>query len=100
MRKYIHLMISMIIGICFFGAFFTLIRLFYYEQTPALQEYIFPLMIGTVLGFSIAFWRIRIREYNVRLEELVNERTADLTIANARLKREIKERLQAERELI
>ena len=83
MKKYAFLFCSVPIGITFFGIMFTLIRTFYYTAFPLLQEYIFPLLLGTFFGAGIGLWRIQTNEKNERLEITAFE----LSIANTELKR-------------
>ncbi len=58
------------------------------------------ILITVFLIYLIVRWRERIlRKRNLMLEKLINERTSDLQASNARLAKEIKDRLQAQEEL-
>jgi C4-dicarboxylate-specific signal transduction histidine kinase len=52
---------------------FTLIRIFYYGETPILQEYIFPLIMGSLFGGGIGLWRVQNTEYKKEIEGTLND---------------------------
>ena len=95
MKKHVFLFCSVSIGITFFGIMFTLIRTFYYQEFPSLQEYIFPLLLGTFFGTGIGFWRFQTNEQNKKLEIIAHE----LRIANTELERKNKKLSEAQARL-
>ena len=92
MKKPIYLIFTTSIGLTFFLIMFTIIRKFYYDATLVLQEYIFPLVIGTVFGAGIGWWRIQTNEHKENLEKLTDE----LKISNARLRHKNKELIETQ----
>ena len=79
--KYRFLLFSVSVALCFFGTVFTLIRVFYYCATPTIQEYIFPLLLGSGFGVGFGLWRIQTKTYKEKLEKMME----DLRITNKQL---------------
>ncbi len=52
---------------------YTLIRNFYFGQQPASEEYIFPLIIGSLLGGSLGLWRYQSSVYKKTVKGLMFE---------------------------
>ena len=82
LKKYRSLLSSILLGLIFFGVFFTIIRRYYYGEMPSLREYIFPAIMGTLFGGGIGLYRIQNNEYKKKIEKMV----ADLKTSNANLK--------------
>ncbi len=69
MKKISYFSYPAAIGVILFVIIFTLIRKFYYHATPALQEYLFPVFLGSTLGAVIGY----IRNINKELESTNQE---------------------------
>ena len=95
MKKHAFLFCSIPIGIAFFGIMFTLIRTFYYKEFPLLQEYIFPILLGTFFGTGIGLWRIQTNKQNEKLEKIAFE----LSIAVTELQRKNKKLIDTQAKL-
>ncbi len=95
MKKHAVLLYSISVGIIFFGIMFTLIRTFYFKESPSLQDYIFPFLLGTFFGTGIGLWRIQANDKNEKLELIAFE----LGIANTELKRNNKKLLETQTKL-
>ena len=86
-KKYSHLLISLLLGLLFFSIMFTMIRRFYYGEMPILKEYIFPFIMGIIFGGGIGLWRIQYYEYKREIGKTLDE----LKKSNERLLKSNKE---------
>lgn len=83
LKKYYPLLITLSFGLIFFNIVFTIIRKYYYGEVPLAQEYIFPVLMGTLFGGGIGLWRIQYIEYKQKVEKIVD----DLKVSNDCLKK-------------
>ena len=96
MKKSRYLLFSISIALCFFGTIFTLIRVFYYGTAPALNEYIFPVVMGTTFGTGIGLWRFQTNVYNEKLKNVMEA----LRVSNDKLQQKNRELVATNNELI
>lgn len=94
-KKHFSIYAVLLFGLLFFSIVFTLIRRYYYGEMPILQEYIFPVVMGTVFGGGIGLWRHQTIKHKQELENTLN----DLNESYSCLKKTNKLLLQANKDL-